>query len=474
MHRQAKILATLGPATDGRVAMSRLLRAGADAVRLNCSHGSKDEIRNRVSLVHSLAAEMGKFIAIILDLQGPKIRIGSFKEGSVVLKKGQQFIFDVKKRGLGDSQSVGVDYSGLAKDCYPKDILLLDDGRLTMKVRRTTVSQVICEVITGGELKSRKGINKKGGGLTAPALTKKDKEDIRFAAELKVDYIAVSFPRSAEDMEQARRLVRRAGCQAQLIAKVERAEAVKNLKTLEALVKASDGAMIARGDLGVEIGDTGLIAMQKNLIAMCRRENRIAITATQMMETMIENPQPTRAEVFDVANAVLDGTDVVMLSAETASGKHPHLVVETMARICRDASSYEGGFFNPLTAIPEKINEIPRALAISAIRMAKRIEGVKALVSLTESGSTVLSMSRINTRIPIYALSRHKATLRRMALYRDVTPLYFEQPSKNEDQAVLNFLCQRRLIKKGDRILLTFGSQSFVSGMTNTLIVLQV
>lgn len=473
MHRQAKILATLGPATDGRAAMYRLLRAGADAVRLNCSHGSRDEIRERVSLVRSLSAELGKFTAIVLDLQGPKIRIGSFKEDGVVLRRGQPFVFDVKKRGLGDSQSVGVDYGGLAKDCRPGDILLLDDGRLTMKVCRTTSSQVVCEVVLGGELKSRKGINKKGGGLTAPALTNKDKEDIRFAAELDVDYIAVSFPRSASDMEQARHLARQAGCQARLIAKVERAEAVKNLKTLEALVQASDGAMIARGDLGVEIGDTGLIAMQKNLIAMCRRENRIAITATQMMETMIENPQPTRAEVFDVANAVLDGTDVVMLSAETASGRHPHLVVETMARICRDSSAYAGDFFNPLTAMPEQINEIPRALAISAIRMAKRIEGVKALVSLTETGSTVLSMSRINTRIPIYALSRHEAALRRMALYRDVIPLFFEQPTKDEDQAVLDFLRQRRLIKKGDRVLLTFGSQSFVSGMTNTLRVLQ-
>ena len=473
MHRQAKIIATLGPATDGRTAMSRLLRAGTDAVRLNCSHGSREEIRDRVSLVRKISAEMGKFTAIILDLQGPKVRTGAFREGLVFLKKGDEFIFDTKMRSLGDRKAVSVDYGRLSKDCRVGNILLLDDGRLTMKVKKIVGSQVICEVVVGGELKDRKGVNKLGGGLTAPALTSKDKTDILLAAELEVDYIAVSFPRSAQDMEHARRLVRRAGLQARLIAKIERAEAVKDLDTLQALVRASDGAMIARGDLGVETGDTRLIGLQKDLIAMCRRENRIVITATQMMETMIENPQPTRAEVFDVANAVLDGTDVVMLSAETASGRHPHLVVETMARICRDASGYRGGFFNLAPASLAKIDEIPRALAISALKMAQTIGKMRALVSLTETGSTVLSMSRINTNIPIYALSRHHKTLCRMMLYRGVIPLYFEQPDKGKDKAVLDFLRKRKAIKKGDRIILTFGTQSFVSGMTNTIRALQ-
>ena len=256
MHRQAKIIATLGPATDGRTAMSRLLRAGTDAVRLNCSHGSREEIRDRISLVRRISAELGKFTAIILDLQGPKVRTGAFREGLVFLKKGDKFIFDTKMRALGDRKAVSVDYSGLCKDCRVGNMLLLDDGRLTMRVKRIVGSQVICEVVVGGELKNRKGVNKLGGGLTAPALTAKDKTDIRLGAELKVDYVAVSFPRSAQDMEHARRLIRRAASQARLIAKIERAEAVKDLDTLQALVRASDGAMIARGDLGVETGDT--------------------------------------------------------------------------------------------------------------------------------------------------------------------------------------------------------------------------
>lgn len=473
MQRQAKIIATLGPATDGRVTLNRLLRAGTDAVRLNCSHSNCDEIRVRVAAVRELADEIGKPIAIILDLQGPKIRINAFAAGSVWLKKGAPFIVDCGRRTVGNEHIVGVGYKKLAQDCKPRDVLLLDDGRITMQVKKIRGSQVHCEIINGGELKDRKGLNKLGGGLSAATLSAKDKADIRLAAELKADYIAVSFPRSAQDMETARHLAQKAGSQAQLIAKIERAEVVRDASTLQTVVRASDGAMMARGDLGVEIGDTHLIGLQKNLIAMCRMENRIAITATQMMETMIENPTPTRAEVFDVANAVLDGTDAVMLSAETSNGKHPHLVVETMARICRDATNHRGGFFNPTVELPRKLDKIPHAIAYAAINVANTIDRVTALVCLTESGSTVLSMSRINTRIPIYALSHHAHTLRRTILYRDVTPLYFDQPARNRDAAVLDFLRSKKFIKKGDRIILTFGTQSLVSGLTNTMRVLQ-
>ena len=473
MHRQAKIIATLGPATDGRKALYRLLKAGTDVVRLNCSHSSAKDIRERVGLVRQLAEELDKPIAVLLDLQGPKIRISSFKEGSVWLKKGDAFILDTSMRSLGNERMVGISYKNLARDCKPKDVLLLDDGKITMRVIRTNGSQVHCEVINGGNLKDRKGVNKLGGGLAAAALTAEDKAYIRLAAELEADYIAVSFPRSAQDMEFARRLARKAGSHAPLIAKIERAEVVKDNETLQAVINASDGAMMARGDLGVEIGETHLIGLQKELISLCRKRNRIAITATQMMETMIENLSPTRAEVFDVANAVLDGTDAVMLSAETANGKHPHLVVEVMARICRDATNYRGGFLSSIPEEPQTVDNISHAVTRAAINSANTVDNVSALVCLTETGSTVLSMSRINTRIPIYALSSHIRTLRRCILYRDVIPLYFAQPEKKRDEAVLNFLKKKRLIKKGDRIILTFGTQRLVSGSTNTMRVLQ-
>ena len=473
MHRQAKIIATLGPATDGHSALTRLIKAGTDAVRLNCSHSNEADIRSRIMLVRQVAQELNKPVAVIVDLQGPKIRINSFKEGAVWLRKGESFTLDTKMRAAGDQKSVGINYSRLSKDCAPKDILLLDDGKITMRVKNIKGNAVHCEVINGGQLKDKKGVNKLGGGLSADALTAQDKGHIRLATELEADYIAVSFPRSHSDMEIARKLVHKAGGHAQLIAKIERAEVVKDMATLEAVVDASDGAMMARGDLGVEIGETHLIGLQKNLIAMCRQRNRIAITATQMMETMIENLLPTRAEVFDVANAVLDGTDAVMLSAETSVGKHPHLVVEAMARICRDATNYRGSSPYSLVDSSQKLDNVPQAITHAAINIANSIDKVSALVCLTETGSTVLSMSRINTRIPIYALSHHIHTLRRSILYRDVIPLYFAQPARKRDEAVLNFLREKRLIKKGERIILTFGTQRLVSGFTNSMRVLQ-
>lgn len=473
MDRQAKIIATLGPATSGRAQITALIKAGADAVRINCSHGNEEEMTGLVNMVRDVSNQLDRHVAVILDLQGPKIRIGAFKDDGVLLKRGDPFFLDSTLRALGDQQGVKVLYNGLAKDCRPRDILLLDDGRITLRVLRVQKTRVYCKVINGGMLYSRKGLNKSGGGLSARIPTPKDRADIRFAARIQADYVAVSFPRSAEDMKSAGRLLKKAGGDAGLVAKIERAEAVQNPDVLCSILQASDGAMIARGDLGVEIGDTGLIGLQKDLIALCRTHNRFVITATQMMETMIENPVPTRAEVFDVANAVLDGTDAVMLSAETATGRHPHLVVQTMAQICRSASGYRGGFFSQMPTVPAKMNEIHRAIAAAAVRAAHRIEKVTAMVSLTESGSTPLLMSRVNTNIPIYALSRHQKTLRRMALYRDVVPLFFKQPRTNVDKKVIAFLHSKKLIKKGDRLIFTFGDLFLTQGATNTLKVLQ-
>lgn len=475
ISRQAKIIATLGPATDNYTSLLRLLKAGVDVVRLNLSHGDNKQLEMRVGMVKQISRELQRPIGIMFDLQGPKIRIANFENEEINLECGDEFTLIIGMSKPGNKKCVGVTYSRLANDCKKGDMLLLDDGRITMQVIKISVNKVICRVVNGGVLQNRKGLNKKGGGLSANSITAKDKADIKKIVQLGADYIAVSFVRSADDIKLARRLIKKSGGDAGIIAKIETAESVRSYEGLLAIVKESDGAMMARGDLGVEVGETRLIGMQKDLITMCRANDRIAITATQMMETMIENPLPTRAEVFDVANAVLDGTDAVMLSAETASGKHPHLVVETMSKICTGADSYHQRF-NILAAKPSqssKIEQINRAIAVAAVRTAHSIDKVMALVSLTESGSTALYMSRINTSIPIYGLSSHQKTLRKMMLYRDLVPLYFEQPSEQVGMAVLNFMQHHKFIKKGERMILTSGMNRLVSGSTNTMRILE-
>lgn len=476
IDRQSKIIATLGPATDGYEAMSKLLKAGADVVRLNMSHSDHKLLRERVNLVKKVSAELGRHVAILVDLQGPKIRIASFEKGFVRLKRGAEFTLVVGMTKLGDETCVGVTYANLTKDCKKGDMILLDDGRVTLKVLNISGKNVKCKVVDGGVLSNRKGLNKKGGGISAASITSKDKKDIQAAAAIGADYVAVSFVRSADDINLTRRLLTKAGGDAGIIAKIETSESVSTYEKLLAIVKASDGAMLARGDLGVEIGETKLIGMQKDLITMCRANDRISIIATQMMETMIDNPLPTRAEVSDVANAVLDGSDAVMLSAETAAGKHPHLVVETMARICEGADSYHGGFSNA-TPIDNENNSahgnISRRIARAAVAAATHTDKVVALVALTESGSTAMYMSRMNTDIPIYGFSRNPKTLRRMALYRDVTPVYFKQPAKNVGLAVLDFMRKKKLVKRKERMVLTSGMTHLVSGGTNTMRVLE-
>ena len=478
IKRQSKIIATLGPATDGYAAMHRLIKAGVDVVRLNMSHGDKTQIINRVKLVRQVAKELDRQVGIMFDLQGPKIRIANFAGGYIKLKRGDAFSLIVGMRELGNQEAVGVSYSGLAKDCGKGDEILLDDGRITMKVESIRGKKINCKVLNGGILSDRKGLNKRGGGISTKSITAKDRKDIKLACELGADYLAISFVRSSDDIKLARSLVKRYGAGKQdIIAKIETASAVKSYNHMLDIITASDGAMMARGDLGVEIGETALIGKQKDLIAMCRSNDRIAITATQMMETMIENPLPTRAEVFDVANAVLDGSDAVMLSAETAAGKHPHLVVETMGRICRGADSYHGGFADPMVGENEEKlcdnSMINRKIARAAVRTANGIDKVAALVSLTESGSTTLYMSRINTTIPIYGLSSHPEALRRMSLYRGVVPIFYKQPKNQVGLAVLDFMRKEKMLKKGQRMVLTSGMDRFISGGTNTMRVLE-
>jgi pyruvate kinase len=468
MTRRTKIVATLGPATDSVRVLKKIL-THVDVVRLNYSHGTADDQAKRVEMVRKVGAELGRDIGILADLQGPKIRIESFKAGPIELAEGQPFALDTSwPKDGGTQEVVGCAYADLPRDVVPGDTLLLNDGAISLKVDTVAGTRISSTVLVGGMLSNRKGINRLGGGLSAAALSFKDRIDIREAVALDVDFIAVSFPRSATDMLEARNLVKEAGGQAALVAKIERAEA---LKELPEIIGASDAVMVARGDLGVEIGDAELPGWQKKIINQAREQNRMVITATQMMESMITSPIPTRAEVLDVANAVMDGTDAVMLSAETASGKYPAKCVEAMVRVCEGAERaappservrLEGHF--------ERTDE---AIAMAATWTARNMRA-NAIIALTESGSTPLLMSRTDTRIPIYAMTRHERTRRRMGLVRgvypvDFTPVSIMAPIKEAIMTLVN----RGLLKEGDRVLLTKGDFTGPGG-TNEMKIIKV
>ena len=473
MLRRTKIVATLGPATETRDALEKLIVAGVDVVRMNFSHGEPEDHVKRAELVRDIAAEKGRNVAILGDLQGPKIRIARFKEGKVNLVPGELFTLDADlERDEGTSQAVGIAYKTLPNDCKAGDILLLDDGRLSLEVVSIDGPQIRCKVLTGGILSNNKGINLQGGGLSAPALTEKDKADIKTAAQINVDYLAVSFVRCKEDLEEARKLLEQAGGQAAILSKIERAEVVNDLSKLQEVIAASDAIMVARGDLGVEIGDAELVGVQKTMIQMARKLNRPVITATQMMESMIENSLPTRAEVFDVANAVLDGTDAVMLSAETATGHCPHGVVEAMVRITKGAEKSPEAIVSQhrLDMMFERTDE---TIAMAAMYAANHQGGVKAIICLSKSGQTPLWMSRINSALPIFALSRRETTGRRLALYRGVHCLPFEYASDcpEVEAKALAAVVETGQLQKGDKVLLTKGSSQ---GNTNVLQILTV
>jgi pyruvate kinase len=470
MTRRTKIVTTLGPATDKGNILEDIIIAGADMVRMNFSHGEAADHVKRANAVREIAARLGKEVAIMGDLQGPKIRISTFKDNKIQLSVGDLFVLDSDlEKGQGTYLSVGLDYKTLPQEVNKGDLLLLDDGRVQMEVDFIKGNKVHTVVKIGGPLSNNKGINLKGGGLSAPALTPKDKKDIITAAEIKCDYLAVSFPRNGEDLHYARKLAREAGCNAKIVAKVERAEAVETQEALEDIILASDVVMVARGDLGVEIGDARLVGVQKNMITTARRLNRVVITATQMMESMISAPMPTRAEVMDVANAVLDGTDAVMLSGETAAGDFPVETVKAMSEVCIGAEKHPS-----INVSNHRINhtfEDPsEALAMTTMYAANHTVGVKAIVALTESGSTVLLMSRLSSGLPIFALSNNKQTLSYCALYRGVTPVKFESTTTNSVEFVRNAIQTLKVngsIKSGDIILITHGDDHN-SGSTNT------
>jgi pyruvate kinase len=471
--RRTKIIATLGPATDDMAVLEKMILAGTDLVRANFSHGSAAEHEKRINAVRATALKHGRPVGVLADLQGPKIRISRFQEGKVFLKEGHEFILDADLASdAGTSECVGIDYKQLVNDVAAGDTLLLDDGRIVFFVKKITGKRIICRVEVGGELSNNKGINRQGGGLSAKALTDKDRADLISAIKLGADYIAISFPRSAADMEEARALVVAAGGTAGLIAKIERHEAVTEL---DDIIKASDAVMVARGDLGVEIGDAELPGAQKHIIQRARALDKAVITATQMMESMIVNTIPTRAEVFDVANAVLDGTDAVMLSAETATGAHPDKVVAAMARVCLGAEQQRSTRVSG-HRVECEFSRVDEAVAMATMYTANHFR-IKAIVALTESGSTPLWMSRIRSGIPIYGFTRHVSTERKMTLYRGVYPVHFEFEKVSADQVDEKALAELRklkLVDSGEWVIITRGDVMRVHGGTNTMKLVQV
>ncbi len=475
MPRATKIVATLGPASSSPEVLERMIRAGVDVVRLNFSHGNAQDHIDRARLVREVAARAGKEVAIMADLQGPKIRVGTFEGGKTMLEPGQKFILDGASSELGNSSRVGLDYKDLPRDVKTGDTLLLNDGLLKLTVDAVHGEQVHTTVVAGGELSNNKGINKAGGGLTAPALTAKDMEDIKTAMSFQCEYLAISFPKNATDMEMARQLANVAGegqrHRPGLIAKIERVEAIP---ALDEILRASDGIMVARGDLSIEVGNAAVPALQKRMIRRARELDKVVITATQMMESMIVNPVPTRAEVSDVANAVLDGTDAVMLSAETATGKYPVETIQQMDAIALEAeraddATIETDFTN------KRFGRIDQSIAMGALFTAHHL-GCKAILALTESGSTALWMSRHNIKVPIYGLTSQPVSQRKMTLYRNVRPLLMPA-YRDRDEALASaeaLLVEKGVLKSGDTYAITCGEPMGHPGGTNMLKVCRV
>ena len=473
-QRRTKIVATLGPATDEPGVLTAMVRAGLDVARLNFSHGTRESQTRRVELLRQAARENGRYVGILADLAGPKIRIESFRAGKVQLAEGAPFALDTAlDPTAGNETEVGCAYTDLPADVHPGDTLLLSDGQIVLEAEKVHGTRIECVVRAGGELSNRKGVNRQGGGISAPALTVKDLEDIRLAAELQVDYLAVSFARDADDMLRAQSELRRWRGEARVVAKIERHEALDNLSNI---LSVSDAVMVARGDLGVEMGYAELTGLQKTIIHQSLARNRVVITATQMMESMIQNPIPTRAEVSDVANAVLDGTDAVMLSAETAAGRYPVKAVQAMADVIRGAEKYQLGSVRRISRAEEEFGNTEEAIARAVMYTANHMR-VRAVVALTESGMTPLWMSRIRSDMPIFAFTRHESTRRRVTLYRGVYAVPFDIVHTDTAQvysAIFDRLLELGLVEINDLVILTKGELTGVSGGTNSMQILRV
>ncbi len=474
MLRRTKIVATLGPATDDPKVLDEIIEAGVDVVRINFSHGSHEEHQKRVEAVRNRARAHGRQVGVLGDLQGPKIRTERFENDKVTLVEGDNFVLDAScPRDEGNQERVGITYKKLPEDVNRGDTLLLDDGAIVLWVDSVDGDRVECRVVVGGVLSNNKGINRQGGGLSADALTEKDKKDLIFAAELRVDYLAISFPRNAADVNLARELLQAAGGHADIVAKIERAEAID---CIDEIIEASDVLMIARGDLGVEIGDEELPGVQKMIAHKARLADKVVITATQMMQSMVESPMPTRAEVLDVANAVMDGSDAVMLSAETAAGLYPAKAVSSMARICKGAERHQSEIQADMSAPSNDYGRVDEAIAKASIYTAKKL-GVSAIAAMTETGSTVLWMSRHFTDIPIYALTPSVETRRRVTLFQGVHPVSFKPEASSHagvNLEAIDELVRRGAVRDGDLVIITKGDLVGARGGTNAMKVVRV
>lgn len=473
LSRRTKIIATLGPKTDDPDVLAQIIAEGVDLVRINLSHGTHESHQARLKAVREASKKQGRVIGLLADLQGPKIRISSFKTGEIRLSVGDTFTLDAELgKEQGDQHAVGIDYKDLPNDVSAGDVLLLDDGRLTLIVESVKGSKIICAVKVGGELSNHKGINRQGGGLSAASLTEKDIKDLKFLLRENVDYVALSFPRNADDVLRTKALIKAENGTTALIAKIERAEAVEHI---DAIIEASDGVMVARGDLAVEIGDAEVPLVQKDIIHRARALDKPVIIATQMMESMIQNTVPTRAEVSDVANAVLDNADAVMLSAETAVGKYPAMAVAAMARTCVVAERQPRSHISR-HRVECQFQRIDEAIAMATMYTANHLD-IQAIVTLTESGATPLWMSRIRTAIPIYGLSRYARSLGKMTLYRGVYPIEFD-PTKcsatDVNREALMAMKAQKLLKDGDMVVLTKGDFMGVGGGSNAMRILVV
>ena len=476
INRRTKILATLGPSTDNPEVLKGILDAGVNVVRINFSHNNEKEHLERIAQVRKYEKENDTFIGVLMDLQGPKIRISSFLDNKVLLSRGDQFTLDAElPKSEGTQTAVGIAYKQLPNDLSAGNTLLLDDGKIILKVLQIDGPKILTEVLQGGTLSNNKGINLHGGGLSASALTEKDKQDIHTAAKADADYVAISFPIHADDIRETKRLLKEAGSNASVIAKIERAEALQE-DVINEIIQESAGIMVARGDLGVEIGDPQLPAQQKRLILLARANDRFVITATQMLESMITSPIPTRAEVFDVANAVLDGTDAVMLSAETAVGAHPVEAVKTMSDVCLETEK------SPTAKVShhrlhEHFEGIDETIAMSSMYAANHL-GAKVVATLTQTGKTALWMSRISSNIAIFAMSDNYKTLKKVTIYRGVYPCYIDKTSADDwnhvNTHVIENLEDKSQVEKGDIVIVTKGMHKDKSGGTNLMKILRV
>ena len=472
-RRSTRIVATLGPATDPPEVLEAVLRAGVDVVRLNFSHGDPAAQVARAEAVRALAARIGREIGILADLPGPKIRIETFADGKVQLKTGDRFDL-VARTGLppGDASQVAVSYLELPGDVAAGDVLLLDDGLVQLQVEAVQGERIVTRVLNDSVLSNRKGLNKQGGGLSLGAITERDRELIAVAAGMDADFIAVSFCRNAADMQEARRVAKAHGSNAALVAKIERAEAIANLAEI---VDASDVVMVARGDLGVEIGDAELPGLQKKIIRESLARNKVVITATQMLQSMVDSPMPTRAEVLDVANSVIDGTDAVMLSAETAAGRFPLRAVEAMVRVCIGAER-QFAHDTDFEKAQRGLERADQAIAMATMFLSEHI-GVAAIVAMTETGGTARYLSRFRAGPPIYAFTHSEGARHRMAMMRDVFPMDYDSRGQTPREAArgsIARLVEAGLLAPGDRVVFTSGEHMETKGATNTLRLLAV